>query len=376
MSEKSEFEEGENLRQFLVQVKRVVEWLHENGEQYGLTEKVNDGTVSRALRGEKFDYRLTEALDALHTRAMRDPWAWCEPPETVEELTGLPWWHETLKPNVPLNTWNLMRKRPLSDDRKAAAQKLLIDYRGRLKAVCDLHAADARLKLAWAADILHPGYDEWVEVDGVPLNFTKNPWALIDVDGGCWYESEPGVTMMHPFKQVEKTKRRRAPEGMHTVLRDFAATNKTSDELVELAARASALQDVDMLLPDIQECKLSYEVTPEEDDYAAAQAIVDQALLSGFVDAMAGPFNGDGWDVSVHNRYYHPKAGHPDAQPSVIRYTWNGQDYTTEVVKNWRPEKQKTETELLLEKDVERSFEGYEWKEALMEKLGFGKPDD
>uniref|UniRef100_UPI0040487213 hypothetical protein n=1 Tax=Yoonia sp. TaxID=2212373 RepID=UPI0040487213 len=158
MSEKSEFAEGENLRQFLVQVKRVVEWLHENGEEYGLTEKVNDGTVSRVLRGETFDLRLTSALDALHTKAMRDPWAWCEPPEKVEDFTGLPWWHETLKPDVPLNTWNLMRKRPLSEDRCAQVQGLLDDYRARLKAVCDLHAADARLKLAWASDIHHPGY--------------------------------------------------------------------------------------------------------------------------------------------------------------------------------------------------------------------------
>ena len=79
MSEKSEFADGENLRQFLVQVKRVVEWLHENDEKYGLTEKVNDGTVSRALRGEQFDHRLTDALDALHSEAMRDPWKWCAP---------------------------------------------------------------------------------------------------------------------------------------------------------------------------------------------------------------------------------------------------------------------------------------------------------
>lgn len=376
MSEKSEFPEGENLRKFLVQVKRVVEWLHEHGEEYGLTEKVNDGTVSRALRGEKFDHRLTEALDALHAQAMRDPWKWCEPPEKVEELTGLPWWHETLKPDVPLNTWNVMRKRPLSDDRRAKAQELLDDYRARLKVVCDLHAADARLRLAWAADIVHPRYDEWVEVDGVPLNFTKNPWALLDVDGGCFFEVSPRVTQMQPFKKIDKVKRRRAPEGMHTVLRDLAATNKTADELVELAARACALQDVDMLLPDVRECKLSYEVEPIEDDYEAAQVIVDQALLSGFVDAMAGPFNGETWDVSVHSRYHHPKQGHPDAKPALVRHTWNGQDYSTKVVEGWEPERQKSEADLILERDVERSFEGYEWKEALMDKLGLGQPDD
>lgn len=368
MSEKSEFAEGENLRQFLVQVKRVVEWLHANGEEYGLTEKVNDGTVSRALRGEKFDHRLTTALDALHTRAMRDPWSWCEPPEKVEDLTGLPWWHETLKPDVPLNTWNLMRKRPLSEDRCAQVQELLDDYRARLKAVCDLHAADARLKLAWASDIQHPGYDDWVIFEGQPLNFTKNPWALIDVDGGREYVASPGVTMMHPFKEIEKIKRRRAPEGMHTVLRDFAATNKTSDELVELAARGCALQDVDMLLPDVQECKLAYEVAPDEDDYAAAQAVVDQALLSGFVDAMAGPFNGETWDVSVHSRYHHP-SNHPGLKPSVVRHTWNGQDYTTEIVERGEPAKQKSEIDLAIEKDVERSFAGYEWKMALMDEL-------
>ncbi len=369
MSEKSEFADGENLRQFLVQVKRVVEWLHENGEKYGLTEKVNDGTVSRALRGEQFDHRLTDALDALHCEAMRDPWKWCAPPETVEELTGLPWWHETLKPDVPLNTWNLMRKRPLSEDRRVKAQGLLDEYRARLKAVCDMHAADARLKMAWAADVVHPGYDDWVEVDGLPLNYTQNPWALLDREGGRFVEVSPGVTRQNPYKQIETAKRRRAPEGMHTVLRDFAATNKTSDELVELAARASALQDVDMLLPDVQECKLSYEVSPDEDDYEAAQAIVDQALLSGFVDAMAPKFaQGDTWDVSVHNRYYHPDT-FTEAQPVVLRYTWTGQDYSCETVESWQPDPPKSEAEKALDREVQQAWEGYEWKVALLDKI-------
>lgn len=364
MSEKSEFADGENLRQFLVQVKRVVEWLHENGEKYGLTEKVNDGTVSRALRGEQFDHRLTDALDALHCEAMRDPWKWCAPPETVEELTGLLWWHDTLKPDVPLNTWNLMRKRPLSEDRRAKAQGLLDDYRARLKTVCDMHAADARLKMAWAADVVHPGYDDWVEVDGLPLNYTQNPWALLDLDEEWVLHGRATGT-----KKIETTKRRRAPEGMHTVLRDFAATNKTSDELVELTARASALQDVDMLLPDVQECKLSYEVSPDEDDYEAAQAIVDQALLSGFVDAMAPKFaQGDTWDVPVFSMYHHPLRN-PGLKPNVVRHTWNGQDYTSEVVESHRPNSPKSEAEKELDREVQRKWEGYEWKVALLDKI-------
>ncbi|MDF1716166.1 MAG: hypothetical protein P1U75_05775 [Antarcticimicrobium sp.] len=366
MSEKSEFEEGENLRQFLVQVKRVVDWLHENGEQYGLTERVNDGTVSRALRGEKFDHHLTEALDALHTQAMRDPWQWCEPPEKVEDLTGLPWWHETLKPDVPLNTWNLMRKRPLSEERREMVQALLDDYRARLKVVCDRHAADARLKLAWEADIVHPGYDEWVEVDGFPLNFTRNPWVLLDVDAGRWVDGR-----MISEKPVERIKRRRAPEGMHTVLRDLAVTKKTSDELVECAARACALQDVETLLPDVKKCALTYGVEPDAEDYEAAQAIVDQALLSGFVDAMAGRFQGDTWDVRVHSRYHPPKA-YPEAEPSVVRHTWNGQDYETKVVERWEPSKTLNEEERRLQQQQEKiEDEGRriaEAKDAIMAK--------
>ena len=341
---KTAFEDGAHLREFLVQVKRVVEWLHEHGEKHGLRTKVNDGTVSRALRGEQFDEDLATALDALHAEAMRDPWAWCGPPAQIEDLTGLPWWHETLQPDVPLNTWNLMRKRPLSEERRAKVQELLDDYRDKLRAVCDQHAFDARLMQAWAADMRHPGYDEWVMVDGKPFRL-----------GGPYYSV-----------QGDAWKTRRTPEGMHTVLRDMAHEGATSEQMVDAAARACALQDVAMSLPDIRLCRLTYEVEPADDDYEAARAIVDEAILSKFVDALPGKFNGDSWEVEVFHPD-HPKklvpseierdgklvkmtrlVLDPDVPADLFRFTWDGTQYSREALRTFRDfqEPPKSEWEL------------------------------
>ncbi len=356
---KTAFDEGAHLREFLVQVKRVVEWLHENGEKHGLRTQVSDGTVSRALRGEKFDEDLANALDALHAEAMRDPWAWCEPPARVEDLTGLPWWHETLQPDVPLNTWNLMRKRPLSEDRRAKVQALLDEYRDKLRAVCDQHAFDARLMQAWAADMRHPGYDEWVMVDGKPFRL------------GGPYRSGQG----------DSWKTRRMPEGMHTVLRDMAHDGATSEQMVDAAARACALQDVAMALPDIRSCCLSYEVELTEDGYEAAQAIVDEAILSKFVDALPGKFNGDTWEVEVHHPD-HPKKLVPteiemdgkkvagkrfvldtDIPPDLFRYKWDGTQYSCETLRTHRDfeEAPKSASELHQE-GLDRQAEGWSRK--------------
>ena len=117
---------------------------------------------------------------------------------------------------------------------------------------------------AWAADMRHPGYEEWVMVDGKPFRLNE---AYSHIQGESW-------------------KTRRTPEGMHTVLRDMAHDGATSEQMVDAAARACALQDVAMTLPDIRTCRPTYEVEPAEDDYEAAQAIVDEAILSKFVDAL------------------------------------------------------------------------------------------
>jgi hypothetical protein len=305
---KKVFEFADQVKPFLIQVKHACAWVNENHARFGIDHEVHDSTISRALLGRPVYPGVVDALIELHRLALGDPWSFCEPPpfEQLTEYAPLAWWHDVLKPDVPPNTWNLIKKRPLSAEREAVVRAKYDAWVARLRTACDEHKEDLALVRAFAADV-QPEITEWGRVDGVVRR---------------------GVSSEH----VRFT--RRAPYGLHHLF--YHAEIKTQDHFTQEAAVARALSMENMHLPDVAKASLGYaRPEPSQEDWDWATTMVEEMLLSKFAHYVPRAWNGDSWEYVETWK---------DERQVLRRYVWDAAawDYRDEVVglhKVWVPRK-------------------------------------
>lgn len=139
----------------LGQNKRVLSWLDRNWKRAGLTGPEHKSRVSDALASERVLEPLVKALDLMLDEMRADPWAWCKPPTSVDDLSEyapLTWWHAVLAPPVSLDRFGRISSVPLVGDQRLAVQERLDAWSSRLRAACDQYMADHALVRALRAD--------------------------------------------------------------------------------------------------------------------------------------------------------------------------------------------------------------------------------
>lgn len=163
------FEHGDEVRRFLRGRNRVVEgWLNKNWERLdvGMTGPVTRETVSKVLSGRSVLEPTVKALHILRDEIRADPWAWCKPPERVEDVEGIrdyaeySWWYEVLQPPVPWTAFASMSIRPLKLAYREVTQTRLSEWSSRLRAACDQFMTDQALVRALRAD-MNPEFQFW-----------------------------------------------------------------------------------------------------------------------------------------------------------------------------------------------------------------------
>lgn len=298
--QKKIFEYAHQVKPFLVKVKHVVAWVDENHERFGIDHKVHDSTISRALNGIPVYPGVVDALIELHRIATDDPWSMCEPPafEDLAEYASLKWWHNVLEPDVPLNTWNMLKSRPLAPEREVAVREAFDDWCRRLRTACDDHKRNTALTQAFVADV-EPQVVEWVLVDGVV------------------HRKTPGV-YGPTFKFV-----RAQPFGLHQWC--YLSDVKTEKHFVQEAALARALSVIEQPLPDVARASLGYDVTVTDEDVEWAEEMVARMLQSGFAEAVGRAWNGESWEFILTRK---------EDRQERWRYVWDDAawDYREEVV--------------------------------------------
>lgn len=167
------FEHGDEVRRFMRGRNRVVEgWLNKNWERLdvGMTGPVTGDPVSKALGGRPVMEPTVKALHVLRDEIRADPWAWCKPPERIEDVEGIKdyaeysWWYDVLKPSVSFSRFERMRAQPLPTDEREYLQERLNEWSSRLRAACDQFMADNDLLRGLHADD-EPEYQFWTLED-------------------------------------------------------------------------------------------------------------------------------------------------------------------------------------------------------------------
>lgn len=281
------FEQHDEVRMFIRGRNQIVEtWLHDNGHRVNLGP-VSSDTLSKALRGLPVLEPLPQALALMLDDMRRDPWAWCEPPERIEDVDGLrayagyPWWYALLKPTVPMSRFERMPKHPLPPDEAEYLQERLSDWSRRLRAVCDQHKRDHDLVEALRWD-MKPEYQKWV------------------VEDSGWRE---GVG----------TRRRIGNPGLR---------GRSADDV----ARAYALDKITLHLPMIEDARLFYkcpDVVPVHDHESEP------------VEPWNGQeFEGVEWDYWEDARTPGIRSEYLQVEHRVV-YWWDGSRYQIEDVEKF-----------------------------------------
>lgn len=150
------FEHASELKLFtLGQNKRVEAWIARNWKRASMTGPIDKSYVSKALSSLPVLEPVVKALDLLFDDIRADPWAWCKPPERVEDMpeyAPLSWWYDVLKPPVPWTAFACMSSRPLKEAYREVTQTRLSEWSSRLRAACDQFMADHDLLRALRAD--------------------------------------------------------------------------------------------------------------------------------------------------------------------------------------------------------------------------------
>ena len=217
------FQEADAIKQFLLgQNKRVEAWFAENWERLDdMTGPIHKSTVSKALSGMPVVEPVANALDVMFDEIRADPWAWCEPPETIDDLASyapMNWWFKTLELSKVMSwsRFEAMRTRPFSDNQREDVQQRLSEWHERLRRVCDQFKLDQALVRALEADE-DPEYQWWVR-DGDEIRLGRGEGAF---------------------------RRRVGNPGLH---------GRSDDEIGE----AWALADATLTLPDVARAELTY----------------------------------------------------------------------------------------------------------------------
>jgi hypothetical protein len=155
------FEHGDELRRFLRGRNRIVEaWLNQNWDRLdvAMAGPVTRDTVSKVLGGRSVLEPVVKALHVLRDTIRANPWAWCKPPERVEDAEGIrdyaeyAWWYDVLQPSVSFSRFERMTAQPLPPDEREYLNERLSDWSSRLKGACDQFMADHELLRALSAD--------------------------------------------------------------------------------------------------------------------------------------------------------------------------------------------------------------------------------
>ena len=177
------FQEADAIKQFLLgQNKRVEAWFAENWERLDdMTGPIHKSTVSKALSGMPVVEPVANALDVMFDEIRADPWAWCEPPESIDDLTSyapMNWWFKTLELGKVMkwSRFEAMRTRPFSDNQREDVQQRLSEWRERLRRVCDQFNRDQALVRALESDD-DPEYQWWVR-DGDEIRLGRGDGAF------------------------------------------------------------------------------------------------------------------------------------------------------------------------------------------------------
>lgn len=217
------FQDADAIKKFLLgQNKRVEAWFAENWERLDdMTGPIHKSTVSKALSGMLVAEPVANALGVMLDEIRADPWAWCEPPESIDDLASyapMNWWFKTLglKDGLASKRFERMNNLPLKDEDAEFVQERLSEWRERLRRVCDQFKADEALVRALESDE-DPEYQWWVR-DGDEIRLGRGDGAF---------------------------RRRVGNPGLH---------GRSDDEIGE----AWALADATLTLPDVERAELTY----------------------------------------------------------------------------------------------------------------------
>lgn len=289
-------------KEFFYNQKRLVDWLDDHREIFGLEQKSIQPYVSLWLNdGPSLPSGAKHVLDSVETMALLNPWLLCEPPTEIDDLRPREWWHETLELDFPLKTWEAAGpKRPLNDERRAQVVEKLEAYRKRLRAVCTRQTWDAELLTGFEMEE-RPNYWGYAQI-------APNAWALLP------YPHEACTEFVTARKSLQEI-----------------VVTMPADKAIAVAARACALNKVEMTLPDIRACELTYEVEITDRDRAWAEAWYKSVI--GSMPNVPGPFLGDRFrNVLEH---WSEATDHNQMPPKKRRlkyreehdYIWDGRIY-------------------------------------------------
>ena len=147
---------------------RIESWIAANWERAGMRGPVGKDVVSKALMGKPVDPATVVALDVLFDEINADPWEWCKPPTSVDDLSEyapLRWWYDALHPPITWARLERINAYPLEGDDRELTQQSLDAWASRLRAACDQYKTDQALVAALYADE-NPEFQGWVVRDG------------------------------------------------------------------------------------------------------------------------------------------------------------------------------------------------------------------
>lgn len=287
------FDDADAIKQFtLGQNARVVAWITANWERCeGLTAPIHKSTVSKALSSMPTVAPVANALDIMLDEIWADPWAWCKPPESIDDLSEyapLTWWFKTLKPPMAWNRFERMKAHPLDGDDRDLTQQRLDEWRDRLRAACDQFKTDSALVRALESDE-DPEYQWWVD-DGE---------TRIADD-----REKLGYGKTKPFR------RRVGNAGLH---------GASAEEI----GLAYALADAELTLPTVEEARLAYtrpRVVPQHDHFSEE----------------VEPWNGDEFEGVEIDKVERREPGYGETVTYQVKHRvcfyWNGDRYAVEDV--------------------------------------------
>ncbi|MFL4471558.1 hypothetical protein ACERZ8_17355 [Tateyamaria armeniaca] len=294
----SVFDDGDAMKQFILgQNRRVEAWFLQHWQRLdGITGPIHKSTVSRALTGMPIPSNVANAFDTLFDEMRDDPWEWCEPPETLDNLTDyapLSWWFKTLKPPLSWSRFERIKTHPLDGDDLELTQQRLTQWRDALKAACDQYKTDQALARAYQADF-EPEFQHWIVEDGEIRLFEG--MELAQHEAGKWSGAKP-------------FRRRVGNPGLY---------GRSEDEI----GLAYALADAVLTLPNVEKACLTY---------SRPSPVVDTEHFSEPVEPWNGPeFEGIEFDEFKHTPEY---SDHTTWQVKHrVCFYWDGQQYQAEDV--------------------------------------------
>lgn len=261
-------------RDFFYKPSIVEDWLVDYKDALEIDLKSVQPYVSLWLNDKDLPDEAAHWFQIVSAAALSYPWAFCDPPERVEDLSPKSFWFEVLQPPVSATTWRSLKTRPVSDGKMRELQGLLDDYRERLRKACAIQADDWVLMSAYRMSE-HPDFIGYIKsVQGVWVALEQVP---------SYSQPEQVVTVTRNLQEVVY--------GMEV------------NKAIATAARAHALAQVELTFPDLKTCAITYDVEVTDDDRAWAEGWYRRCIADGW-PLVPEPFLGLRMtQVAVRDRY-------------------------------------------------------------------------